>query len=387
MADNLILERVGWMTGGLIVGTGSSVASTALDDQNEGIAAAFEIYEDATITHVGFRCAAKTGTPGDDIYTCGIQGMSTGGVPDGTYLGGGSPASQTFPNATYPAAGFGTGTYHWIALANSIALQAGTQYQLVIQHTGATDASNLLTLTRGSNQMNQPGFPYPATASSAGTWTKDTANYPLYWGVKSASKSYLLPTVTVQNVLACGSTTETGFTFTMPSGYGGNTKGLRGIRFCSGTSGPAGAGTYTLTLYSGALAASPTILQQKLNQDSDFTNATASRVFELLFSEDTLSALASGTKYGVGLSHSGVGGWSWQYQTVQDAGDATAYPYGGFARMSRTLTSYPPSGDDTNAFTETATGMIVAELIFGEVTPPSGGSGGMLSSNLQANMM
>ena len=121
----------------------------AMDTQNESIFAAFCPSEDFTATTVGFICASKTGTAANDSYTVSIQTINTSGVPDGTILGGGSPASQTFPNATYPDAGFGTNTAHAIALANSIALQQGTWYALVVRRTGATDASNFYTLRSG----------------------------------------------------------------------------------------------------------------------------------------------------------------------------------------------------------------------------------------------
>src|SRR5690349_18160435 len=66
-----------------------------------------------TWTHVGFRYGARTGTPVQ--HKTGLQTPDASGNPDGTYLGGGSPASGTF---TPPADATWDGTWQWVALAN-----------------------------------------------------------------------------------------------------------------------------------------------------------------------------------------------------------------------------------------------------------------------------
>lgn len=347
------------------------------DGQNEAVAAIFIMPEDATITTVGFINAAKGGTPADDTWTVSIQGVTAGGVPDGTILGGASPASRTFPNATYTAASFGANTNHQIVLANSIALQGGTMYSLVIQKTGATDATNTLTFRYGvASGGIAVTIPYTATADTTPTWTRQ-AQTPVCWLIRSASKTYLYPAILSSAVQAFGTTTEVGFSFTLPTGFGAsNTYGVRGVRFVNGTTGLAAGNTYRLTLYSNTGGANPTILQQTADIDSDMAASTAgTRGNEILFNDDVLSALAPGTKYGIGFSNSAASGWSLQTITLPAAGDRTAYPLGGLTFMTRTLASaYPPDAAD-GAFTETTTTLVNAELLLADFTAASGGGG------------
>lgn len=342
----------------------------ACDAQNEAIAFIFQMPVDDTITHVIFTNNSKTGTPANDSYTVSLQGVATTGNPDGTILGGGTPASATFPNATYPAADFGSGTGHVIALANSIALQRGTFYTMVIQKTGATDASNFLNFRYAKQFANPPSLPHAFTADATPTWTKDT-NGTFFFGVRSATRTYFFPAMVTNQANVLGTTTENGFTFTLPSGFGAsNSYTIRGVRLYPQGNMTTGA-TFTMTLYTTPLG-TPAVAQQLLQVDSDYGTQNGTRAHELYFPEDSLVALTPGTKYGIGFSHSSASGWSVGSVSLPDANCRDAYPMGGLTYCTRTLTSYPPSGDDTNAFTETTTKIVIAELLFAEFTAAAG---------------
>lgn len=357
---------------GINTNNGFTANNTTCDEQNEAIGMVFCMPVDDTITHVVFRNGTKTGTPADDSYTVAVQSV-TDGLPAGI-LGGGSPASQTFPNATYPVAGFGSGTGHSIQLANSIALQGGSIYAVTIQKTGATDASHFLALTNSWNEYDRATIPYVVICNAAGTWSK-AALTGLTIGLRSATRDYY-PSVLSFAQQDAGGTAEIAAMVTAPSAFGDNTFGLRGVRIIGGDI--EGGGTITLNLYGDPTGSNPSILQTTGQIDSDNVRETATSLLELFWPEDTLSALDAGTTYAIGLSASQSSGWAMMTAALIDATNKTALPEGGFTYASRTLASaYPPDASD-GAFSETAATVCFIEPIWGTVTPPSGGSGGML---------
>lgn len=356
------------------VGAAGTVNTLVIDGQNEAVALVFEAPEDLTITQIIYINSAKTGTPANDSYTASIQSVNASGNPGGI-IGGGSPASVTFPNATYPVAGFGSNTSHIFTLANAANLTRGTKYAIVVQKTGATDAANFLTARAGNTATGLPvAMPYMLTADTTPTWTKLGRMPMACLAIRSASRTYLWPALSTGTSQNVGNTAEAGFTFTMPSGFGSNTFGLRGVHIMLQSTGIAVGGTVTLTLYGDPLT-TPTILQQALQLDSDMFMTGTSRGVEIMFPEATLAQLVPGTKYAVGFVHSAAASASISLITLPDAGCRDAYPLGGLTLASRTLTSYPPSGNDTNAFAETTTTILFAELIFGEFTASSSGGG------------
>lgn len=357
----------------LVASPFNSIAVQICDAQNEACAQIFRMPKDDTLTHVFVVSGAKNATPTDDTWTVSLQGV-TNGVPDNTPLGGGSPASATFPNATYPVANWGTNTGFWIQLANSIAVQGGDLVAVVVQKTGATDGTNFLRFNFGTVVAGR--FPYTLTADSAGTWTKQTGNYPAFMAVKSATAIYGMPGESLTSN-TFGNTTETGFSFTLPSDFGtGNTYGLRRVRLISAGTAPAAAGTMVASLYGGTLGSAAALQRTTTIDSDDFAANSTNQIYEFTFPEDTLAALVPGTKYGVGFAHSAGSGASIRSIQIDNANDAAGYTWGGLARITRTLTDYPPSGNDTNTFSETTTEMIVAEMDFQVFTASSGSGGG-----------
>lgn len=350
----------------------TSITSTTLSTQNSRVASAFTFYSSGstdTITHVGYRQGTTTGTPAGSSYTIGVQSLDTSGNPDGTYLGGGSPMSAAFTpsNAT-------DNSWVWIALANSGALTRGAAYALVVERTAATDASNCIGVgSAWARLTTRPSFPYSLTHNGT-SWTKNTASNPTM-GCKSGTLPYGWPFKNLYAAAAYGSTTELGMTFTVPTNFCSTYKVL-GLRFTATS--PGTAGTWLASLYSAPVSGSIALIDTTTAMDTDFiASAGASdRSFELYFNTATLPTLTAGTKYAVGLSTTGASSMALVYIEVQTASDFDAWPYQqATAYCARTLTSYPPSGDDTNNFTETTTRRPYIELILDDLTAPSGGGG------------
>jgi hypothetical protein len=104
-----------------------------------------EFIADSTdaITHVGVRVGDTVTSP--PVYQVSLQGSDANGFPNGTILGGGSPASATF-NPT----GWSTQSFHWIALDNPYSPTVGQTIMPTVEHSSGTiGASNRINFTRG----------------------------------------------------------------------------------------------------------------------------------------------------------------------------------------------------------------------------------------------
>lgn len=352
-----------------------------LSSQNTATAGCFSMEDTDTITSVGFINSSVTGTAAsitNDSYTLSIQLPDASGNPSGTPVGGASPASVTFP--TSGVAGgvtLGTSTSHVLTLANPASLTRGTVYCIVIQRTGATDVTNNITVRyawQGTGSSNI--MPYAATADATPTWTKNTL---LMMGtfMRSSTRSYLYPYVAGYQVAPSG-TAEKGFTFTLPATFGASSSyTVCGIIVPSTSTATSGGGTVVATLYGTPLSSSPPILQQTSLLDSDAlgaTNGSSGRTYRFNFA--TPVALTPGVTYGVGLASS-IASFGTYGFTIPAAGDSTAYALLGLKPISRTLTDYPPSANDTSSFTELTTAVDVAELVICDFTAPAGSTGFM----------
>lgn len=322
-----------------------------------------------TLTHVGFRYGAFTGTPASNSYKASIQGVDASGNPDGTVLGGGSPASLT-----YTPAGADANGWIWKTLANGISVNRGTRIAGVIERVAATDGSNCLAVSSAHGRIiNRSGISYGLTYSG-GSWTKTTGTGNHHcMAVKSASGVYGFPADELYSVLSLGSTTERGLFFTMPTNFCSTYK-VKAIRIL-GTTPSGGSGTHQATLYSSPVTGSIAILNDSGTIDNDSLSVGGSQDREMLFVfTGTLATLNAGTEYGIGLATTTGSDMGIVCIDVESVGDLDAYPYGQqLGYMTRTLTDYPPSGNDSNNFTKTTTRRPVAELILDDITAPSGG--------------
>jgi hypothetical protein len=360
-----------------IVGTAiTAVSNFTLSTLNSKIAAvlAFPCSGTSdTITHVGWRQGTATGTPGANSYKIGIQGVDASGLPDGTYLGGGSPASLTFTPSSA-----NNNTWIWSALTNSISINRDTRVALVLERITATDAGNCIEAGYAHGRhILRVGIPYSLTHNGT-SWTKRTGDGTANthaMGFKSASAVYGYPAKNQYiHTDTYGSTVEVGMHFTLPTNLGATYK-VKGVRF-SGLEPVSGTGVHYATLYSAPVTGTIAILNQSLASDNDSfsSNESADRVMEFYFS-GALSTLDAGTEYGVGLAVTGSAHMALACLEAQAAADFDAWPGGQqFGFMSRTLnTDFPPSSNDTNNFTKTATKRPLMELILDDITAPSGG--------------
>src|SRR5688572_26797065 len=148
-----------------------TATNVSLDASNDGVGWVFQANSADAITHLGFRYGARTGTP--PTYRISLQSpTAAGGLPDGTVLGGGSPASGTF---TPPADATWDGTWQWVALTNSYTPSRGQLLVSAIEHSsGTVDGSNFSSFTRQVTGFRMDdGFPYSCILT-AGTWAKST---------------------------------------------------------------------------------------------------------------------------------------------------------------------------------------------------------------------
>ena len=278
-------------------------------------AAVFESEISVAITHLGFRYGARTGTP--PTYAIALEGVDTGGLPDGTDVGGGSPTSATF---TPPASTAWNGTWQWVALTNSYTPTRGQRLCATIRYSSGTiDASNTSSFTRElANTTGTTSMPYMGTMT-ASVWTRQSAAH--IFGYRTASGRYGQPGTGVYSTSTSTSGNRKAIKFVLPSGHG-STFQVAGANLVIGNL--AAASSSIFGLWNGAGTA-----LQSVTRDSDqspIVGTTGATRF--LFTESTLATLSYGTAYYIGLesvSSSAVAVCGIQ---LDNAADRSAYPNG-----------------------------------------------------------
>lgn len=332
-----------------------SESNRVLNANNDVLAFVFQAPEAITITKLGFRYGARTGTP--PTYRISLQGVGTSGLADGTIKGATNNALATF---TPPASTAWDGTWQWQTLTESATAARGDFLAIVIEYSsGTVDASNngSFTYTAGTSTHYCPYSTWVdggAAAVRAGT--------PVY-GYASSSKQYGWPHQTRISSSAVGDTTnpdEIGLKFTLDSGYG-DTFTVLG---CNVNMRMAASTTVTMTLYSDTTAL------QSITIDSD--NVVAAGTFAILqfmFDESTLSSLTFGSPYILAFktAHSTDGFRMYHLQQAA-AGDWDGFPNG-----QNSLYAYRA---DSGAWSTDATKRPIMSLILGDITEPAGGGGG-----------
>jgi hypothetical protein len=302
------------------------------------------------ITHVGIRVNSEAGTA--TTWKASLQGVTTtddattGGVPDGTIKGGGTPASVTFTNAAVTAVAF-----NWLALDNSYTpAYRGEPLALVVAYDSGTNPG------AGTNSLTC-ALPY-LLGNNAGSRTRVTASG--VFGYKTASGVFGLPTsvLTTFTFNSGTSPSEYALRFSLP---GSGTYQVAGLRF----HGSMGSGVGRLVrgrLYSGT-----TVLQDSTDLDGDITSSTAAGVREIWFDEATLSDLDFGTEYRVAIAPQNANNITLSYVEVAAAGDMAAFPGG-----TDFYLSYRAGGAWTNVDTQRPQ----IDLIIDDVTMSGGGVSG-----------
>jgi hypothetical protein len=332
-----------------------SPTNNNLNANNVGVFWVFQALNTDPITHLGYRYGARTGTP--PTYRIGLQSVTGAGIPDGTILGGGTPASTTF---TPPADATIDGLWRWHALANSYTPSRGQFLASCVEYSaGTVDASNFSSFTRQISSLRIASGIFYSGAMAAGTWAK-TANSMAAFGWRTASGRY---GVIWQSDYATNTAGTNGhrsaMQFTLPSGHGDTFK-LLGIRCRCRV--PASGNTFKLGLWDAS-----SLLQSTTLDSDQCSTINGGAGVEVMFSDATLATLSYGTKYYVGFevtSSVGVGMYGIQ---LAEAADRVSYPYGDI----RGLSTYNGA-----TWTDDDTVMPMCDLIFDDITEPAAGGGG-----------
>lgn len=308
-----------------------SITNFTFDATNDALEFILQMPEGATITHAGYRQGTLTGTA--PVFKISLQGVDGSGNPDGTILGGGSPASATFT----PTAG-NNNSWQWVALDNAIAVSRGQLVAVVIAHnSGTIDASNNCSFTATHRAGWSSGRPY-AIQNNAGTRTKQ-GDTPCC-GVKSASRSYGFPlsAIITASYGSASNPDEKAIKFQLPAGSA-NQYCLIGARIWSQLT---TAGAWDLKLYD---SDGTTVLHDETIDSDQFAAPTSARNNLVFFDETTLAVLSPGVDYRLSLVPT-TGSPILYGITVANAGDLSAWPLGGSAHMS-TRTDAGAWTDDT----------------------------------------
>jgi hypothetical protein len=328
----------------------------ALNGATDALEFAFQPPAGITITHLGFRYGVRTGTP--PVYRISLQTL-VNGVPNGTVLGGGSPASATF---TPPADTTWNSTWQWVALSNSY-VTTGIPLAMVIDYSSGTiDGSNTSSFTSVMSQGSVPsGMPY--AIQNDATVRTNVAQSAVF-GYKTASSVHGLPieAVTATTFSSNSTPDEYALRFVLPTTLG-DTYTIRGIRYRGQ---PAAAGkTALVQLYD---TDGSTVLQN-VTIDSDNVRAVAESANEVLFDETTLSVLDCGSVYRIGIqSQETASNWNLRTLDVDSNAELAAFPLGTVAYLSTRA--------DAGSWTDFDNRLPVVELILADLVLPAGGAGG-----------
>ena len=339
-------------------------ASQALSASNTSVAVVFQAVAAMTITRLGYRLNSITGS--SPVYRISLQGVDSSGLPDGTILGGGSPASATF---TPSGSGF-----KWVTLDNTLAITRGTRYALVIDYSsGTVNASNCANVSYVT-QTPTLRFPYALTNVAGGGWTKNNFGVPVF-GYGPSGTAYGKPFDTFSGATYSDSSNpdEYALKFTVPADWCDTYK-VVGIQFYGGV---AAAGSMLIQLYSGTDttaanstgAVSETTVQQTITWDTDYQSSTGSGVTEWFFEDATLATLYAGATYRIGIKSTSATNVTNAYHGVASTSDWAAFRAGSDR-------SYSTRNNGSGNWTDTDTRQLHIDLILDDITEPaaSGGS-------------
>lgn len=328
-----------------------SINSLALNDTVRKVAVVMQAQSANAITHVGFRHTSTTGT--SPTYRVSVQGVDGSGQPNGTIVGGGSPASATFSPTSLA---YGAATWQWVALTNSYTPSRGEWISLVVDYSsGTVNGSNFSSI---GYYLNEPMVCQPSALDfQTATWNKRTSQSILSY--KTVSNAVGLPVAT-NGTQDFTSPAEYGVRFTIPSGWCSTYK-IAGFRFIGN---PPAASTYSGYLYSGGGASDTTQIQSVTAIDGDFTGSV-NKIQDVYFTDSTLQTLTAGSTYRISLLPGGAVNTRLNYFDVSATNDFNAWPLGDNACWTTR------SG---GSWTDTTTRRPICALILDDITGGSSGS-------------
>lgn len=310
-----------------------------------------------TITQVGFRYGARTGTP--PTYKISLQGV-TNGVPDGTIKGGASPASVTF---TPPADTTWNNGWRWLTLDNAYTAAPGEDLALVIAYSSGTiDASNCSSFTTTiSNTANLNPF---SINNDAGVRTVAGVTTTPIFGYATADRAYGRPLDSIATITyqSGSSPNEYGMKFTDPAGISDTYK----IGCFVPMTAPAAAGTFLVQLYDGGNAGDTTVLQDVQHDTDNQSSNSAARPMIIPFNETSPTALTFGNSYRVSILAQTATNVLLYSLSVATASDWDAWPGGQNFMLTQR------SGGN---WTDTATSRLIAHMEVIDMTEAAGSAG------------
>ena len=265
----------------------TNFAGKVLSSATGGLALGMQAYNTDPILGVIVRFGDRAGTP--PSYACGIESFGANGLPDGTYLGGGSPVSKIF---TPPADSSWNSISKAIAFDNPLTPTRGQELCFTFRHSSGTiDGSNNQTIfyCNGIRKVRR-GFPN-AVGLTAGTWAYLSAPSLVAYYTANSVYGEIATTVTVGTTASTSGHRRAGY-FTR---QGSGTYQIAG--FETEFQGPASGGSVKFGLWdaAGTELASATL-------DSDLFPALSTDIqVRVLFKDSTLPTLNYGTKYYVGV--------------------------------------------------------------------------------------
>jgi hypothetical protein len=331
-----------------------SFGTFALDASTDALEIIFQMPEEATLTHGGFRYGLRALTP--PTYRISLQGVGSDGNPDGTIKGGGSPVSATF---TPPASTAWDSTFQWVAFSNSYAAAAGELLALVIDYSsGTVNGTNNSTFTATMTWSMRSTLPY-TIQNNATVRARQTVTSPIF-GVKSASAAYGQPfqSTTATAYSANTSPDEYALAWTTNSDWGATYQvvGVHGT-FTLGNA----AKTITVNLYD----TDGTTVLQTVTLDTDQAAVGSERSLDIYF-PGTLADLAFGSTYRVGfIANDNATNAALRTIDVATDTDFSAIPHGVFAWLS--------TRDNLGAWTDVTTRRPIMGLIVHDWDEPSAG--------------
>lgn len=357
---NMFGSRIFASSFGVQVSGAPTYYQHVVDASNDGVAWAVDARTANAITHLGYRYGARTGTPPTHII--GLEGISvTTGFPDGTYLGGGSPASATF---TPPADTTWDGTWQWVALANSYTPAIGERMTITIRYSsGTVNAGNNSSFSTAAETLLIT-YPYRSHLT-AGTWVNQTTGAGL-WGIRTATERYgrILP-----NVYSTRTASTVGHRIAMlvniPGGAG-DTYTVAGFRAIASIAAAAGKAPLAKIWSASTALASKTMDTDQVGRAASGAQSSVECIY------DTSVTLNCGTDYYFGFevadaANAGVILYGTQFASADDAATDDA---GAICSLAL----------NTGSWSADATVRPWMELILSDLTEPAGGAIAIVNS-------
>lgn len=345
---------------GPISATAPSGTVFALNQSTDVLSFIFQAPEAITITRVAIVLPSTSPNGTGTTWIAGLQGVdATNGQPNGTFLGGGTPASVTFTNS-----GLSTSNTNWLTLANSYTCTRGQAMAMVVQYSSGTTPSSGtqdLTLLTSTSWAPNMGLPYAITNDNGSVSKVNTS--PPAFGIGSSTQAYMFPYKGAFNTaFQVGSNPdEYAIRFKVPDSWCSTYK-VSGLRFC-GQAPTAGTNNTLVRLYD---TDGSTVLAT-FDWDTEIAQSnTTTRLFNLGFTDTTLPTLTAGSVYRVGFAPQTSGTLTVRGITFTSAADGAAYDNGDEV--------YSSSRTNEGAWTDDQTMRILGEILLTDLTEPAGGS-------------